>query len=216
MALTTRELASVTQHLNTLENLRYIRGQLNLGKARTVLVPKRHENFSEIKWWLKSMLYIVADAEGVEEVRTLIAESRLDGRAVDLVISEPPPLDVEKVKRAILAESAHQIMIQGVHVQLDIDQNKHQPASVPIGTRGINGQQFGTYATKSWHEGTTMQHMAQWAKSLPEQEEGNKEYHGQAKRIAITGVGDPVCFEGFCVTLGGNKFVSFHCYPNNQ
>ena len=216
MALTTRERAKLEHHLQTLDNLRYIRAQLSLGKAQRVLVPARQDNFREIQWWLRSMLMISADEDGVEEARRLIADSTLDGKTVEIVMSTPPPFDAEYEKRQILAEGAHQTMINGVHVQLDIDQNKHQPASVPIGTRGINGQQFGTYATKAWHEGSTMAYMAGWAKDLPATAEGEKTYHGQAKRVSIDGVDDPVCFEGFSVTLGGTQYVSFHCYPNNR
>lgn len=216
MALTPRELASVSQHLKTLENLRYIRGRLSLGKPQKVLVPARRDNFRELEWWLKSMLFIVADEDGVEQVREMVASSKLDGKTVEIETSVPPPLDVDYEKRMIIQESAHQKTINGIHVQLDIDQNKHQPSSVPIGTRGINGQQFGTYATKEWHETSTMKHMAEWAEQLGKQNEGEKKYHGQAKRVPIKGVDDPVCFEAFCVTLGGKKYVSFHCYPNNQ
>ena len=216
MALTARERATVVQHLVTLENLRYIRGNLKIGNDRLVLVPARRENFDAIQWWLQSMLLISADEAGVEEARQMIASSLLDGRAVDIVTALPPPLNVEAEKAAVLRESAHQIMVGAIHVQLDIDQNKHQPNSVPIGSRGVSGQKFGEYATKTWHETHTMKHMADWAKDLPKQKEGDKEYHGQAKRIQIRGVTDPVCFEGYCVTLGGVKYVSFHCYPNDR
>ncbi len=213
MALSPRDREIVRLHLVSLENLQYIKAELDTN--RRALVAAQRQNFLNLQWWLKSMLCVVPDDEGIREVADMIQESRLDGPPVTVLTSPPPALDVAAEVAKVLRECAHAKTIRGIHVQLDIDQMKHQPASVPIGTRVAEGEKFGTFATKAWHETNTMDHMATWAATLAGMVEGRQEYHGQGKRVAIASVG-PCCFEGFCVLLGGTKYVSFHCYPNSR
>lgn len=213
MALSTRDRGTVSRHLATPTNLQYIVGSLKLGRGKPVTT--KYENFEEIKWWLKSMLLVSADDAAVREVADLIQQLSPPRPAVIIETAPPPPLDVAKEKKKITDDCAYSATLHGVYVQLDVDQNKHQPASVPIGTREASGEKFGTYATTAWHETHTMEHMATWAGTLTGMVEGKKVEHGQSRRIEITDAG-PVCFEGFCVLLGGTKYVSFHCYPNSR
>lgn len=214
MALSPRERAVITAHLNVPANVQYILGELKTGRGKTI--PVKRENFEAIQWWLKSMLVLSPDDAGVMEVATLIQEKCPPRPAVLIETALPAPLDVAKEKLAVTRDCAYAETIRGIYVQLDIDQNKHQPAGIPIGTREIHGEKFGDYATKEWHKTHTMDYMATWAAGLPPMIEGKKIEHGQSKRVSIDDVDRPCCFEGFCVLLGGTKYVSFHCYPNSK
>jgi hypothetical protein len=213
MALNPRDRNTLTTHLGTATNLAYIVGSLSAGRGK--LMPVKYANFEEIKWWLKSMLLITTDDAGVREAADLIQQLSTARPALVIETAPPPPLDVAKEKKKITDDCAHAATIRTVYVQLDVDQNKHQPSSVPIGTREASGESFGTYATKAWHESHTMDYMATWAATLTGMVEGKKVEHGQSRRIDIDGAG-PCCFEGLCVLLGGTRYVSFHCYPNSR
>jgi hypothetical protein len=215
MALTTHERNTVQLHLVTRENLVYIQGELILGSRKSV--EDGRKNYAALGWWLKSMLLIVADEAGILEVAEMIRVANSDGPRVNFQLSSPPPLDVAAEIKKIKDECGHAApLIDGIYVQLDIDQNKHQPASLPIGTRGVNGEKFGTYATKAWHVSNTIKYMAEWAKGLTNLVEGRQTYHGQSVRVDIKDVDTSCCFEGYCTLLGGKKYVSFHCYPNSR
>ena len=173
-------------------------------------------NFAGIEWWLKATLLITTDDAGIRETADLI-QALSPVKPPPIIETSPPPrVDIAKEKKKITDDCAHAITTPGgIYVQLDVDQNKHQPASVPIGTREIQGQKFGTYATKQWHEINTMKYMAEWAEGLNDLIEGKKREHGQSKRFQIALAG-ACCFEGFCMLLGGKKYVTFHCYPNSR
>lgn len=213
MALSTRDRTTVTQHLSTPVNLQYVIGTLKTGRGKSM--PDKYENFNEIKWWLKSMLMIMADDAGVREAADLIQTLCTTKPTPVIETQPPPPIDVAKETKKIKDDCAHSATIRTIYVQLDVDQNKHQPSSVPIGTRQASGEKFGTYATTAWHEANTMDYMATWAATLANMVEGKKVEHGQSKRIDMPDAGR-CCFEGFCVLLGGTKYVSFHCYPNSR
>jgi hypothetical protein len=213
MALTARDKTTLSAHLQSPANLQYIVGQLKTGKGK--LMPEKYENFEELKWWLKSMLLIIADDPGVREAADMIQAASTAKPAVVIETAPPPPLDVAKEKKKITDDCGHAATIRTIYVQLDTAQNKHQPAGVPIGTRVAEGEQFGKYATKAWHETHTMDYMATWAAGLPGMVEGKKVEHGQKKKVQIADAGE-CSFEGFCILLGGQKYVSFHCYPNSR
>jgi len=69
------------------------------------------------------------------------------------------------------------------------------------------GEKFGTFATTGWHGQNTMVYMAQWAAGLTDLVEGQKKEHGQANVV------EGRSYEGYCMLLGGKRYVSFHCYP---
>jgi hypothetical protein len=213
MALSLRDRNTLTTHLGTASHVTYVVGTLSTGRNK--LMPAKYANFDEIKWWLKSMLMISADDAGVREAADLIQAAAPARPPLVIEIAPPPPLDVTKEKKKITDDCAHAATIRSVYVQLDVDQNKHQPSSVPIGTREASGESFGTYATKAWHEANTMDYMATWAATQAGLVEGKKVEHGQSRRIDIAGAG-ACCFEGFCILLGGTRYVSFHCYPNSR
>ena len=102
---------------------------------------------------------------------------------------------------------------EGIEVYLDIDQLKHQPTQYPIGsrqTKGGNTFKPPAYGSKDWHRSNTLVHMADWAESLGDMEEGQREFHGQA-----TPVGG-IHYEGYCLFAKGKKYVLFHCYPADK
>lgn len=212
MALSARDKTTITNHLKVGANVQYILGELKLGKKS---MPEKYENFTQIRWWLKSMLMIHADDQGVREAADAIQAAVTTKPIPVIETAPPPPIDVAKETKKITDDGAHSLTIRTIYVQLDVDQNKHQPEGVPIGTRQASGEKFGTYATTAWHETHTMDYMATWAASLTNMIEGKKVEHGQSKRIQIDDAG-LCCFEGFCMLLGGTKYVSFHCYPNSR
>ena len=212
MPLSDRDRRAVTTQLEQPQALDDLKGQVKLGGRKPL--STRYENFEEVRWWLKSAALVVTDDAGVLEAAQIIQGSSTP--AIVLEVAAPPPLDLVKERKKITDDGAYSATIRGIYVQLDKDQNKHQPKEVPIGTRQIHGEKFGTYATKEWHQGTTMNYMADWAARLTGLVEGKKVDHGQATRHPIAGVDQLVSFEGFCVLLGGMRYVSFHCYPNSR
>jgi hypothetical protein len=182
--------------------------------TKKISVSDKYENYEELKWWLKSKHLINTDLEGIQEVVELIDNSKLRPKGGKVEVLLPPPVNVPREIALIKTDCAYSADIDGVYVQIDVDQNKHQPKEVPIGTRQIHGEKFGTYATTAWHQQNTMRHMANWAK-LQILEEGQKIDHGQSKRVDIATAGK-CSFEGFVKLLGGKRYVSFHCYPNSK
>jgi hypothetical protein len=214
MALTARDKSTLSAHLRSAANLQYIVGQLKAGSGKTM--PIKYENFEELKWWLKSALMITTDDAGIREAADTIQQSSTARPALVIETAPPPPVDVAKEKKKVTDDCGHAATIRTIYVQLDDAQNKHQPPGVPIGTRQTaGGQKFGIFATKAWHETHTMDYMATWAAGLSGMVEGKKVEHGQMKKVQIPDVGE-CSFEGFCILLGGTKYVSFHCYPNSR
>jgi hypothetical protein len=214
MALSEKEKTTIRQHLGTQSNVDDIVGQLKTGAGQKV--TEKYLNFDEIKWWLKSALMILTDDTGVREAADIIQEFGPKKPVLVIETAPPPPLDIAKEKKKVTDDCGHATTIRTIYVQLDDAQNKHQPPGVPIGTRQTSGgQKFGTYATKTWHELHTMPYMARWAEGLTGMAEGKKVEHGQMKKVPIEGAGN-CSFEGFCILLGGTKYVSFHCYPNSR
>jgi len=211
MPLAPTDLKRIHKHLGIPTNRTDIMEQLKLGIKKQI--SDKYHNFDTIKWWLKSVLLVGADADGVRKVAEAIVER--SEKKVFIEVAPPPPINVDAEKTKILRDGAHTKAIQRVHVQLDKNQLKHQPKEHPIGDRTVGGgEKFGTYASKAWHEENTMRYMAQWAIGLGDIPENTKSEHGQSKRINI---GDLCCcFEGYCVRLGDTKYVSFHCYPNSR
>lgn len=212
MALSIRDRAVISAFLDQAGNRQEILSELKLGRQ---LVPVRQDNFRQIKWWLKSALLVMADDVGVREAADLIQQKCPPRPVVVIETSVPPAVDVTALKQMILDDCAYGVDIRGIYVQLDDAQNKHQPSSVPIGTRKIHGEKFGTYATKAWHLENTMDYMATWAAALPGLVEGKKVEHGQARKVTMDDAG-PCSFEAFCMLLAGKRYVSFHCYPNSR
>lgn len=208
MSLSTRDQQKLTTYLANVVNNQNVRSTLTLGNRR-MTIDVKYENYRIIQSWLASLL-VMTDDTGVKEAAELIAAAGINIKAVKIEVLTPPFLDVEKEKQKLFGDCAHSKEIDGVYVQLDVDQNKHQPKSQPIGTRKIHGEKFGDYASKKWHEDNTMKYMADWAKLQHNMVENKKVEHGQAKRI------DGVSYEGYCILLGGKKFVTFHCYPNSR
>ena len=124
-----------------------------------------------------------------------------------------PPKDSgadEKLKTLLGDASAVFGDYEGIYVQLDCDQLKHQPPSAPIGSRQKGGgNKFNNTATADWHKLVTLQHMADWAEGLA-LAEGETKSHGQAEPV------DKIHYEGFCLLANGKKYVSFHCYPADK
>ena len=217
------EKSKVQAHLDT--NMATLRTKLALGLA-TASAGKR-DNYVEIRKLLRS-LGIAGTDLNVKEAAAMIAKKQkiknVDFAAVTVLLEDPgPEIDVQKEIKKIKDDVGHGIevteldgsAIPAIYVQLDDAQMKHQPPSVPIGTRVKEGEKFGTYATKAWHEENTMLYMAAWAHGLAGLVEGRKVEHGQGQKINHPTVG-PISYEGFCVLLGGKRYVSFHCYPNSR
>jgi hypothetical protein len=205
----------LTNHLKT--NLATVRGTLTV----PALLPKQQEdNYATIKTLLET-LKASAVHDNVVEAAKMIGKAQQGVGGLGLVIisikQPPPPVDVPKEVKKITDGSAFAVEIDGIYVSLDNDQRKHQPKSVPIGNRVAEGEKFGTYATTAWHETNTMAYMAEWAEGLDITVEGEtgKVYHGQHVRVPNATAGN-VCYEAYCVLLGGKKYVSFHCYPNSK
>lgn len=212
MALSPYDKTKLTRHLATGNTVAEVRSTLKLGRLGNI--NDKRENFEILESFLASIL-IIADAAGVAEAAAWVGQQHGNQKAIQIDVLQPPPVDVGKLKNQLEDGSAFHAEIDGVWVSLDNDQMKHQPASVPIGTRVAEGEKFGTYATTAWHQTHTMRYMADWAKTLTGLSEGKSTYHGQARRIQIEGVGN-CSFEGFCMLLGTKRYVQFHCYPNSH
>jgi hypothetical protein len=217
------EKTTFQNHLNA--NMATVRGKLGIGPAASAVAKKT--NYEEIRKLLRS-LNIAGTDPNVKEAAAMIAKKakikNLDFQAIVVLLEDPgPEVDVPKEIKKIKDDVGHAIevteldgeQIPAIYVQLDDAQMKHQPASVPIGTRVKEGEKFGTYATKDWHEANTMLYMAGWAYRLTGLVEGVKREHGQLQKINHPTVG-PISYEGFCMLLGGKRYVSFHCYPNSR
>jgi hypothetical protein len=112
-----------------------------------------------------------------------------------------------KLKTLLGDASAVSQDYDGIYVQLDCDQLKHQPPSHPIGTRQKGGgNKFNNTCDAAWHQLNTMAHMAEWARALT-LSDGETKDHGQSKPV------NKIHYEGFCLLADGKKYVSFHCYP---
>ncbi|MES2676543.1 MAG: hypothetical protein V4660_20060 [Pseudomonadota bacterium] len=116
------------------------------------------------------------------------------------------------------AQAAHtarySVNEETIEVMLDNDQMKHQPRSVPIGTRVAEGEKFPTHkASKAWHEDNTMRFMALWAANTP-LVEGGRESFNQGEKYLVDTLG--ISFEGTYLVLNNEKYVLFHCYPNSR
>jgi hypothetical protein len=215
------EKTKLTQHLNA--NWKAVRDAL---KANNSASAAKQENYKAIRQLLRE-LGIAGTDPNVKEAAPIIAKGKPPGVAtIILHIEDPgPEIDVPAEIRRIKGDvgHAHEFteldgapILPSIYVQLDCDQLKHQPKSVPIGTREKGGgEKFGTYATKEWHADNTMRYMARWARDLRGMVEGRKVEHGQSERVQIDTSG-PTCFEGYAMLLGGKKYVSFHCYPNSR
>src|ERR1700744_1956446 len=123
------------------------------------LVSEKYDNFEELKWWLKSKHLITTDFDGIAEVVKMIEESKVRNKIGKIEILLPPAVNVPREINNIKNDCAYSAEIDSIYVQLDVDQNKHQPKEVPIGTRQIHGEKFGTYATTAWHQQNTMKYM---------------------------------------------------------
>lgn len=124
----------------------------------------------------------------------------------------PPKESPAAGKLKILKADASAVFgdYEGIYVQLDCDQLKHQPPSHPIGTRQKGGgNKFNNTAYAAWHRLNTMAHMAEWAGTLT-LTDGQMEDHGQSIPV------NKIHYEGFCLLADGKKYVSFHCYPANN
>lgn len=125
-----------------------------------------------------------------------------------------PPADggaAQKLATLLKDSSGVSHVINGVTVQLDCDQLKHQHPKGPIGTRAKGGgNRFINTCNAAWHQANTMTHMATWANALGAMAAGQTTFHGQA--VPVNGVH----YEGFCLFANGEKYVSFHCYPNDK
>ena len=123
------------------------------------------------------------------------------------------PINLKQEKANILNDATNVCLIEnGIQVYLDVDQLKHQPLKYPIGTRQTkSGNTFNpsNSGSSSWHISNTLKYMAGWAASL-DLEEGKKQFHGQFKPV------NGIHYEGYCILLGGTKYVLFHCYPANN
>ena len=215
------EKTKFNQHLSA--NWATVRGTL---KANNNTSAAKQENYKAIRQLLRD-LGIAGTDPNVKEALPIIARGKPPTvPTIVLNIEDPgPEIDVNAEIRRIKGDvgHAHEFaelddapILPSIYVQLDCDQLKHQPKSVAIGTRDKGGgEKFGTYATKTWHEENTMLYMARWARDLRGMVEGRKVDHGQSERVPIDTSG-PTCFEGYCMLLGGKKYVSFHCYPNSR
>ncbi len=132
MALSTRDLNKLTNYLATGNMVADVRSTLKLGRLGAV--TDKYENYEILDSLLASIL-IQTDAAGVAQAAALLAQQHGNQKAVQIDVLPPAPIDVAKRKRELEAGSAHHLDIDGVWVSLDNDQMKHQPASVPIGTR---------------------------------------------------------------------------------
>ena len=195
--------AKLTAHLKTY--LATVRATLALNVQQP---PAQENNYTVIKTLLVT-LNMSAVHDNVVEASKMIAKAQAPLPLVVLQIKQPPPpIDVAKEVKKITDDCGYAVTINNIYVQLDSAQNKHQPPGVPIGTRQTHGgEKFGTSATTAWHQANTMAYMAGWAAGLTGLVEGQKVEHGQARVI------DGRSYEGFCVLLGGKRYVSFHCYP---
>jgi hypothetical protein len=200
---------TLESHLTT--HLSHVRATLALNQLagnQPQLLSEQEQNYRVIQALLKQ-LQVDAVHKNVVDAATIIEKARPALTKGTLQISKPPPVvEVARELANILNDCAHSIDIDHIHVQLDNDQLKHQPASVPIGTRQTHGgSKFDSTATRRWHEEKTMRYMADWAASLTGLVEGKKVEHGQKQNV------EGLSYEGFCVLLGGKRYVSFHCYP---
>src|SRR4051812_24330609 len=109
MALHQRETTSIRQHLNTPANVTYIVDQLKAGAGKTI--PDKQHNFTEIKWWLKSMLVISTDDAGIRETADIIQEFGPPKPALVIETALPPVLDVAKEKKKITDDCGHSTTI---------------------------------------------------------------------------------------------------------
>jgi hypothetical protein len=181
----------------------------------------QHENYLAMKWWLKETILMQRiEDEDVKWVFDWVntsskhaTQQRIQLAYIDREIDMAPIL-LEQVRN----DCAHRKNINGVEVQLDKDQLKHQPKGYPIGDREKSGgEKFDAeHASIKWHEDNTMKYMADWANGLGTMEECKKVSLKQSDRHYLDGFELPVSFEGYCIQLKGVKYVSFHCYPNSR
>ncbi|TCK36962.1 hypothetical protein B0G84_5991 [Paraburkholderia sp. BL8N3] len=195
----------LNDHLKT--HLAFVRGTLTVNQIQPP-DQVRELNYTTIKTLLGTLTVNAVHAN-VVEAATMISKARPPLPAVTIQIKEPPkPVEVAKEIAKIKADCGYAAEIDNIYVQLDNDQNKHQPPGLPIGTRQTHGgEKFGTFATTGWHGQNTMVYMAQWAAGLTDLVEGQKKEHGQANVV------EGRSYEGYCMLLGGKRYVSFHCYP---
>jgi hypothetical protein len=191
---------------------------------------KRQENFLRLKSWLREVVWPGANADDVEWLVNWVnsdeciprKKKRMSLAFIDKEI-DWAKVYLEKIDN----DQAYRKLIDGIEVQLDKDQLKHQPKESPIGDREKGGgEKFADKkkpdgsvidrSSKAWHEKNTMKYMADWANTLGEIPKFQPVYTKQAERHQLAGYDAPICFEGFCMRIGDKKYVSFHCYPNTR
>jgi hypothetical protein len=150
-----------------------------------------------------------SDEKNMLEAAKIISEC-LANRLVEILRPQYNMGNVLKDIQGIDRDSTNvRLTYKNVDARLDIDQNKHQHPSIPIGTRSkAGGNRFTNRCDASWHQNTTLRHMAEWAERLPANPMGKKVFHCQTMPM------NSIHYEGFCF-FGPNdkRYVLFHCYP---
>lgn len=167
----------------------------------------KQENYLEVVGLLQELQFNTQETD-VNEGATIL--KRVLGRELEV---QKPPADngaARKLATLLADSSGVSAVINGVTVQLDCDQLKHQHPTVRIGTREKGGgNRFVAACNAAWHQANTMAHMAQWANGLGVMAVGQQTFHGQMVPVG------QIHYEGFCLFANGQKYVSFHCYPAN-
>ncbi len=149
-------------------------------------------------------------ADDLAEVNKLLGELKEQAAAGERIAAA-------RAKLATAQNEAPGVHIDhnGVSVDLDTDQLKHQPegADYAIGTRKAKGgtrwpAELGP--DKEWHKKTTLPVIGDWAAKL-DMQDGDVEATKQSVPLA-----DGNRYEGFCVQVDGRKHVFFHCYPGEK
>jgi Domain of unknown function (DUF4157) len=121
-------------------------------------------------------------------------------------------IDAARAKLATAQKEAPGVHIdhEGVSVDLDTDQLKHQPPGYAIGTRHAAGGAIWPAVLKpdaAWHKENTLPVIGRWALRL------NMQDGDDIPTKQLVALDDGNFYEGFCVQVDGQKHVFFHCYP---
>ena len=153
-----------------------------------------------------------AEIHGVN-VNDLAAVSQLLGELKEQAVADYR-IAAARAKLATAQGEAPGVHIdhEGVSVDLDTDQLKHQPegAAYAIGTRRARGGARWPASLEpnaDWHEKNTLPVIGDWA---ADQRLHDGDVVSTKQSVPLR---DGNYYEGFCVQVDGQKYVFFHCYP---